>query len=140
MTKAAKQRALEQREFEAKNVIECHVSFVLADNLRQAVRDKVIASTKDYPQYMDLVNFLVKLIRNEYMMTGLGILGPLGYAKVNNQMEWEAMLEVIRATPTMSHVALCSVETQPVKKKQSGRKREGFVPRSQPTGEVIEID
>lgn len=140
MALKAKKKALEQREEEARNVVECHISFVQADDLRQAVREKVIASTKEYPQYMDLVNFLVKLIRDDYTMTGLGVMGPLGYAKVNDQTEWDAMLNVIRTTPTMCSIALCSVETQPVSRKKIGRKREMFVPNAMPTNVVIEID
>ena len=141
MAELANTRALQQRDYELRDLVECHISFVLADDLRCAIREKVIASTKDYPRYMDLVNFLVKLITDRYTMTGLGVMGPLGYAKVNNQVEWDAMLEVIRSTPTMSSIALCTVETELHEvRKGRGATRRVHTPISKRTSEVIEID
>lgn len=137
----AQRQVLQQREREPSNDVECHISFVLAMNPNHAIRRKIIVSANAYPRYMDLVNFLVKLISDHFELTGIGIMGPLGYARVNGQMEWETMIEVIRSSPTLSSIALCAVEAQP--KEVRGRRH--TQPRPPQTNqnrqhEVIELD
>lgn len=95
--------------------IECHITFVLFHDHASVIRRKIIVSVAQYRKYMDLINFLVSLIQDEYHIAGFSVVGPLGDAKINHQGDWDTILQVIGSTPRMASVALCMAEVVPKK-------------------------
>jgi hypothetical protein len=95
--------------------VECHVTFVLFHDHASAVRRKIIVSAAQYRKYMDLVNFLVSLIQDDYHIAGFSVIGPLGDAKINHQGDWDTILQIIKSNPRMASIALCTAEVVPKK-------------------------